>query len=254
MQDILFWFRKYLKDFIIFSLILICIGTVVYTNYLKEEEPSNNNDLALNLKEEKKEETEEKNIEKIYVDVKGAVKNPGVYEASVGSIINDVIKMAGGLNSKAYINNINLSKKVNDEMVIYIYTKSEIKSFEEEKETKVTTDECYTSSYTITECEDKKSSIIKVDSNTPNTNESSNKENNNLEDNSNKKDSNSSLVNINTASVKDLTSLSGIGEAKAQKIIQYRESNGNFKDIKELMQVSGIGEKLFEKIKDFITV
>lgn len=61
-------------------------------------------------------------------------------------------------------------------------------------------------------------------------------------------------VNINTASVEQLMSLSGIGETKAKQIITYREENGAFPDIEAIMQVSGIGEGTYEKIKDSITV
>lgn len=61
-------------------------------------------------------------------------------------------------------------------------------------------------------------------------------------------------VNINLASVEELTTLNGIGEATANKIIAYRESNGSFSSIEELKEVSGIGDKKFENIKDSICV
>lgn len=64
----------------------------------------------------------------------------------------------------------------------------------------------------------------------------------------------SDLININTADVQKLQCITGIGEVKAQSIIEYRESNGGFKSIDELKNVSGIGDKTFEKIKDQITV
>ena len=60
-------------------------------------------------------------------------------------------------------------------------------------------------------------------------------------------------LNINTATAKELTRLSGIGEKKAAEIVAYREENGSFSDIAELMRVSGIGENLAE-ISDEITV
>ncbi len=50
-------------------------------------------------------------------------------------------------------------------------------------------------------------------------------------------------VNINTASEEELTSLPGIGPAKAKAIVEYRKEHGNFKSVDELSNVSGIGEK-----------
>ena len=64
----------------------------------------------------------------------------------------------------------------------------------------------------------------------------------------------SSTVNLNTATLEELTSLPGIGESTAQKIIDYRKQNGKFKAIEDLKNVSGIGESKFDNIKDKITV
>ena len=62
------------------------------------------------------------------------------------------------------------------------------------------------------------------------------------------------MISINTASVEELQKLSGVGESKAQAIVEYREQNGNFNSIDDIKNVSGIGDALFEKIKDYITV
>lgn len=61
-------------------------------------------------------------------------------------------------------------------------------------------------------------------------------------------------ININTATVEELTMLSGIGDAYAQRIVEYREVNGPFTSIEQIKEVKGIGEKTFEKIKDQITI
>ncbi|MGX7447279.1 helix-hairpin-helix domain-containing protein [Dolosigranulum pigrum] len=66
--------------------------------------------------------------------------------------------------------------------------------------------------------------------------------------------SGAAVININTASEQELMTLSGIGQAKAQQIIQYREENGLFDTPEDLMNVSGIGEKSFETLKDRIKV
>lgn len=64
----------------------------------------------------------------------------------------------------------------------------------------------------------------------------------------------SDLININTADEKELQKIKGIGPSLAGRIIDYRQSNGNFKSIDEIKKVRGIGEKTFEKMKDQITV
>ncbi len=65
---------------------------------------------------------------------------------------------------------------------------------------------------------------------------------------------NNNLININTASISELTTLNGIGTSIAQKIIDYRTNNGPFNEIEDIKNVSGIGENVFNKIKDYITV
>ncbi len=61
-------------------------------------------------------------------------------------------------------------------------------------------------------------------------------------------------VNINTASVEELQTLSGIGEKKAKLVIKYRKTNGRFKNISELSEVKGIGEGILKKIKKDISI
>ena len=64
----------------------------------------------------------------------------------------------------------------------------------------------------------------------------------------------SGLVNLNTADIQTLKTLSGIGDSKAQAILAYREEHGGFSSIEEVMQVPGIKESIFSKIKDKIEV
>jgi competence protein ComEA len=158
-------------------------------------------------------------VNSFFVDVKGAVKQPGVYEFLEGDKVIDAIKQAGGLTSNAYTSNINLSKKLSNEMVVYVFKKSEITT-----PTTTANNPC--------NCE-----TIQVDN-------CINKEEN----------TSSSKVNINTADVNILSTLSGIGEAKAKAIIDYRTQNGLFKTIEDIKNVSGLGDSLFAKIKDSITV
>ncbi|MDD2891158.1 MAG: ComEA family DNA-binding protein [bacterium] len=61
-------------------------------------------------------------------------------------------------------------------------------------------------------------------------------------------------ININTASMEELISLTGVGPVYAQRIIEYREKKGKFKSIEEIINIYGIGQKRFDKLKDKITV
>jgi len=61
-------------------------------------------------------------------------------------------------------------------------------------------------------------------------------------------------TNINTATIEELASLQGIGEKKAESIVEHREKVGLFTTIEDLKDVKGIGDKIFDKIKDQIAV
>ena len=62
------------------------------------------------------------------------------------------------------------------------------------------------------------------------------------------------LVNINTADANQLVNLPQIGVKMAQRILDFRKSNGNFKRTQDLMKVKGIGEKVFAKLQPLITI
>jgi len=62
------------------------------------------------------------------------------------------------------------------------------------------------------------------------------------------------MININTASIKELTQLPGVGKVTANRIVAYRDKNGPFKQIEDIQKIKGIGSKTFVKIKDMITL
>ena len=207
----------------VFSIFIIFI-----TNYFNQTEVVN----AEPIIEEKKEVEEVE--EKIKVEIKGAVNGPGVYELNNDSRVIDIINLAGGLTENADISLINLSKKLTDEMVIIIYTREEIENY---NNSKIKTEYVYIE---VNNCPDPiNDACIKEYEEEKVNNDDSNED---------------KIININKASIEELTTLSGIGESKAKLIIEYREQNGNFKNIEELSNVKGIGESLIEKIKDNITI
>ena len=146
---------------------------------------------------------------KILVDVKGAVKAPGVYSLLLDERVIDAITIAGGYTAEADSTHINHAQKLVDEMVIYVPKIGEDISVEQ---------------------------VTTVSSSAASGQASSGK------------------LNLNAATEAELTTLPGIGPAKAQAILEYREQNGRFKSVDDLKNVSGIGEKTFEKLKEFIEI
>jgi len=177
-------------------------------------------------------------IETVNVDIKGAVKKQGIYKVDKESTISDVIKKAGGLKNNATTLDINLSKTVYNEMVIYISTKGE-----------------YANRYSNNNKNDVEKEIASKDSyvsdynNTTANNTIASKLNDNSEDVKDNK-----LININSANKEEILKIPGIGESKADKIIAYRNENGLFNTKEEIKNVSGIGDSIYEKIKDYITI
>ena len=223
--------NKYITVGIIAALCFIIIALSGISLYLYNREPNCAID-SLVLTKDIQTDTEEKaedTPEVIHVEIKGAVKNPGVYEAKNDEIINDIIAKAGGLNNDAYTDNINLSKKVSDELVIYVYTKDEIEDDSSKKATNNSTSS--ENSYNIETYTEGKVSIIS--SNDTQTNQ----------------ENSTTLININTADAAKLEELPGIGATKANSIIAYREEVGGFKSIEDLKNVSGIGDATFENLK-----
>ncbi len=160
-------------------------------------------------------------LDKITVYISGAIQKPGIVTIESNKRLFDAIKMLGGTSEDADLNRVNMAIKLEDEKHYIVPRIGEVISVEDEEINQV--------------------------SNSGQTNTS--------KSNANKPDQNkSSKVNINTADVKELDTLPGIGEATANKIIQHREDNGKFKSIGDIKNVNGIGEKKFDNIKDLISV
>ena len=249
MQKIKQLIKKY--NTYIFSTIIILL--IIIIGFMYGDNTTEKIDNENIVKEEKKEIKEEKIT--IKVDIKGEVKHPGVYEMTTNERVMDVITASGGLTIDADTNYINLSKKLSDEMVIIIYSKSDIEKYEKslEKEEKIKEVIKYEILEKEIPCPNTTNNAC---INTTNT-KSDTRENNSTSDESNDIETNeekeTELVNINTASKEQLLTLTGIGESKADLIIDYREEN-KFESIDDIKNVKGIGDSLFEKIKDYITI
>ncbi len=168
-----------------------------------------------------------KDVPGLKVYVCGAVRNPGVYELDAQDRITDAADAAGGFSADAATGYINLAAPVTDGQKIYIPTNSEIEE-------------------AIAEGLDIYGSEVNITSNSPGIRSENPPGVASSET--------SGLVNINSADKSALMTLPGIGEGKADKIIDYREKNGVFKCPEDIMLVAGIKEGLYNKIKDKICV
>ncbi len=215
------------QKWIIFVIIGLLLGSISYFNHRKEngiiyelsgKEEGNSIELdkVVEVTDFTKEKIVEKEEVKIMVHVEGEVVSPGLYKLSENSRVFDAVELAGGLTEKADRKQINLAMKIEDEEKIYIPAKGEV-----------------------------------AEVNLP-------QQNNNVQENKSTSTRNTTVgsgkININQASLKELTKLNGIGDALAERIVEYRQQQGSFKSIEEIKKVSGIGDKKFEQIKGYISI
>lgn len=225
---------RHRKQIIIITIIIITLATLTTTALYFYEPKKEKKISSLKVKKttnqvEKKKTTSETQ-EKYMVDIKGEVISPGIYELENNSRVIDVINEAGGLTENADTTVINLSKRIEDEMVIIIYSKWQVENWKETKEQE---------KYLQEQCISPKEGQTINDACIEETEENSN--------------ISTSIININTATKEELMTLTGIGEAKANAIISYREKTP-FAKIEDIKNVSGIGDSVYEEIKNHITV
>lgn len=198
-------------------LLILMISVFIKSSESKENETNSMYQEILNETDNTADDIESETIEQkgseetqteIFVDVKGAVQHPGVYEMPDRSRLIDAIEKAGGFTKEADSNTVNLAQLLTDQMMIY---------------------------------------VGKVGEEPLPINQSEGEQ-------VNEESGESLSININTAEFTELMELKGIGEAKAQNIITYREENGKFETIEEIKEVSGIGEGIFEGLKGDIIV
>lgn len=159
--------------------------------------------------------TEPPEKKEIYVDVCGAVAEPGVFCLPEGSRVFQAIEAAGGFLPEAAENYVNRAQGLSDGEQLYVPTREEALTMER-TDTAPAGEENGEGAESGTEHAGK--------------------------------------VNLNTADESELCTLTGVGASKAKAIIAYREENGPFVSIEDLMKVEGIKEGTFHKIKDEIEV
>jgi competence protein ComEA len=150
----------------------------------------------------------------LVVYVCGAVRSPGVVRLLDGARVAEAIELAGGPTARAELSAVNLAAKVGDGQQIVVPEKAA---------------EGAAGSAAAAADPGAATGAASVPSG-------------------------GALVNINTASLTELESLSGVGPSTAQKIIDYRTANGGFTSIEQLMEVTGIGDAKFAAVKDSITI
>ena len=162
----------------------------------------------------------------IYVDVCGAVANPGVFQLAAGSRVFQAIEAAGGYLPEAALTCVNRAGVLTDGQQLYILTQEEMER------------------QGLDPAEMAKASDGQMNG-SAGTGQNTGMTAQIQQDN---------RININTADEAQLTTLTGIGATRAQAIIAYREENGPFAAIEDIMNVQGIKEGTFAKIKDEIVV
>ena len=207
------WLMEYKKVLSIISgvlavIVIILVGRGMMASPTKEKVMVTN---AVNIT--RVEETTTMMPQNCYVDIKGEVLRPGVYEFSCESRIQEVIKKAGGFTEEADETKINLAQKISDQMQIIV---PNLNSKQEGG---------------VTEGNSEKGNLS-------NTTPSNLKQ---------------GTVNINTATLEQLQTIKGIGKKKAEAILQYRKEHGAFRTKEDLLQVKGIGKKALEAIESQVT-
>ena len=168
------------------------------------------------------------------VHVCGAVRREGVYSLPAGSRIRDAVDAAGGFSGDADRSYLNLAMIIEDAWQIRVPTKEEAEALRLEQ--------------------GRSGAGTAVPGASPGLSGTSGLQGAGTAKDEAGKGNQEEKINLNTASKEQLMKIPGVGEAKAQRIIEYREQNGRFEAIEDLMKVPGIKDASFQKMKDYITV
>ena len=195
--------------------------------------------------------------EQIKVYVVGCVNKPGIVTLEKGQVIDDAVRLAGGLTEEADAGSINMVYKLNENSMLYIKSKREMVQKQTEAQSKPFQKNVAVkgSGEKSTEADDlgKGAEILDDSGGSVEVKGSGNSGGDKGVGNGGKSGTeNDGAVNINTADNTELDKLPGVGEATAREIIAYREKNGPFGRIEDIMKVPRIKQGRFDSIKDLI--
>lgn len=187
----------------------------------------------------------------VTVHICGAVRKEGVYILPAGSRIRDAVEAAGGFSENADRSWLNLAMEIEDAWQIRVPSKEETANFlrlqgDSGQETAGAAVPAAQGTLGITDGTDTPF-IVRGESSSEDLSDASPK----TEDHTAGR---TLRINLNTASKEELMKIPGVGETKAQRIIDYREQNGRFEAVEDLMKVPGIKDASFQKMKAFISV
>lgn len=212
-----------------------------------EAEPANAGGKAMNAEPEGMTGTDEEPPDAEseaggYVYVCGAVNAPGVYPMREGMRVFEAVDLAGGFAPEADSEWLNQAEPMRDGQRLYVYTKEETRAIAESRQ--VDGQEADPVLWAENAGTAGKNGDETAGDSIGTAGDSGTDD----------AGSDSQKVNLNTADREQLKTLPGIGDAKADAILQYREEHGGFGAIEEIQNISGIKSGVFSKIKDLITV
>lgn len=230
--------KEFWEENKIFSCITVAIliAACVMGGYiLKKDSLSKSNeilspDISSSVKNTSLSSAQEKTSTAFFVDIKGAVKEPGIYKATHKMRVADIVSAAGGFEKTADRNQVNLALKLVDQQVVYIPFKGEI------DRKPPTTMESGVSGQLGNSNAETEAGLTSTMSAQGDDGQSNSK------------------MDLNKVTKEELLELDGIGDKKADLILTYRTQHERFNKIEELKNISGIGDKTFEKLNERLMI
>lgn len=206
MDKLMELWERYRPQVMMAGIVLVIVGVCLWQKSGQQQLPAASTNTVIASKSTS-ENASHGSPRIVTVDVKGAVKQPGVYQLKSDSRVNEALNAAGGPLATADLRQVNRAQQLEDQQVIYVPTAGETPPAAA-------------------------------------TGASSQVANNGPQE----------KVNLNTATKEQLCQINGIGDKKADLILQYRQEHGQFTSLDELKEINGFGEKTVAKLKDSLSI